>query len=69
MSLFSEKCKSMLNDLSSHKRDKEYLMLEYINLRLDKSFTNYFKDLSSSLEYLERKNSINVMKKMNRLYK
>lgn len=57
----------MIEDLNTHKRDREYLMLEYINKRLDKSFTSYTSDLCSSLDYLERRNSLNVVKKLNRM--
>lgn len=65
----SRNCISMLNDLQAHKRDRESMMLEAINLRLETSYKTYCKELNTSLEYLERRNTLNVMKKINKAYK
>ena len=59
----------MINDLQSYKRNKEDLLLHYVNERLDTSLTNYYKDLDNSLEYLSRRNELKLLKKLNRLGK
>lgn len=62
------KCLSMLSDLQQYKNhSKDELFLKYINERLDKSFKTYEKELQDGLEYLERRNELNVAKKINRL--
>lgn len=61
-------CNRMLNDLSKHKNtDKEDLLLQYVNERLNKSFDTYQKELDQGLEYLKRRNELNVVRKLNRL--
>lgn len=69
MSFNSKRISHMINDLQSYKRNKEDLLLHYVNERLDTSLTNYYKDLDNSLEYLSRRNELKLLKKLNRLGK
>ena len=57
---------NILNDLSKHKRNKDELLILYINERLDKSLHTYYSSLISSVNYLKYRNCKNVMDKMNR---
>ena len=66
--MISRFCKHALTELSKHKNyDKEDLLLQHINERLTKSFDTYQKELDTSIDYLQRRNELNVMKKMNKL--
>ena len=67
--LSTKLCLSMIEDLSGHKRDRETVLLEAINARLSASYRSYCEELSSSLQYLKRRDTANVMKKINRIYK
>ena len=69
MSFNSKRISHMINDLQPYKRNKEDLLLHYVNERLDTSLTNYYKDLDNSLEYLSRRNELKLLKKLNRLGK
>ena len=66
--MISKFCKQALKELSNYKNpDKEDLLLQHINERLTKSFDTYQEELDSSIEYLQRRDELNVVKKMNRL--
>ncbi len=66
--MISNFCRMALNELSNYKHsDKEDLLLQHINSRLVKSFNTYEEELDSSIDYLRRRNELNVMKKMNRI--
>lgn len=67
MDIITLRCKNMLNDLQGYKRNKDDLLLHYINERLDTSLVNYYKDLDNSLNYLSRRNELRLLKKLNRL--
>ena len=55
------------DDLNAHKgRAKQELMKEYITDRLNKSLKQYYRDLSSSITYLENKDSKNLLRKLNK---
>lgn len=61
-------CEQMLKSLATHKnKDKEDLFLQYVNERLNKSFTSYQEELNQGLEYLKRRNELNVIRKLNRM--
>lgn len=61
-------CERALADLAKHKNnDKEDLMLQFINERLDKSFNSYQEELQQGLDYLKRRNELNVLRRMNKL--
>ena len=66
--MISNFCRTALNELSQHKNtDREDLLLQHINARLTKSFDTYQKEIDTSIEYLERRNELSVVRKMNRL--
>lgn len=55
----------MLNEINKYKNtDKEDILLEAINTRLDKSFQSYQSELAQGIEYLARRNELNVIRKM-----
>lgn len=61
-------CEQALEDLSKHKNtNKEDLFLQYVNERLNKSFESYQEELQQSIEYLQRRNELNVIRKLNRM--
>ena len=62
-------CIETLTELQQHKRNKEDLILLYVNNRLETSLVNYYSDLQDSINYLERRRELNLMKKMNRTFK
>ena len=57
----------MLNDISKYKRNKDDLLEMYIKERLNKSLETYYNQLSSSLEYLISKDSVRVLKNLNKI--
>lgn len=66
--MISRFCKMALIELALHKNtDREDLLLQHINARLTKSFDTYQEELDTSIEYLKRRNELNVVRKMNRL--
>ena len=66
--MISDFCRMALKELSQHKNnDREEILLQHINSRLTKSFDTYQKEIDTSIEYLKRKNELNVIRKMNRL--
>lgn len=66
--MISSFCKIALKELDKHKNsDKEELFLQHINARLTKSFDTYQEELDRSIEYLKRRNELNVLRKLNRL--
>lgn len=54
----------MLKDLGLYHRNKNDLKILYINERLNKSLETYYKELSSSLDYLSNRNQENLAKKV-----
>lgn len=66
--MISRFCKTALKELDKHKNsNKEHLLLQHIDERLTKSFNTYQEELDSSVDYLQRRNELNVVKKLNRL--
>lgn len=57
---------NILADLSNHKRNKDDLLIFYINKRLDKSLYTYYDSLVSSVNYLKYRNCKKIMDKINR---
>lgn len=55
---------SIKEDLSTRHRDKKYLSRFYINMRLNESLNNYYKQLESSVNYLENRKPENVIKEL-----
>lgn len=61
-------CMDTLSQLSEMKNiKKEEFMLQCIHERLDISTTTYEKELDTGLQYLKRRNELNVIRKLNRL--
>ena len=54
----------VLTDLSKYKRDKKQLLPFYIQSRLNKSLITYYKQLSNSIRYYDRKDELRILKKL-----
>lgn len=57
----------IIKELDNYKRNKEQLMYKYINDRLTKSLNSYYKELSDSVNFLNSKEELNIIKKINNL--
>lgn len=60
---------NMLSTLQHYKHDKTWLMQKYVQERLDQNLIQYYKKLQQSVDFLERKDSKKVIKKLNRVDK
>lgn len=56
---------NIIDDLNRYKRDKSKLLTFYVNERLNKSLETYYKELSSSFDYLNHRDGVKVMKDIN----
>ena len=56
----------ILEELSHYHNEREKLLSEYINARLNKSLETYYAELTKSFNYLKTKNELNMAKKINR---
>lgn len=66
--MFDKLCKHMINELQQYKnKDKNELFFNSVSTRLNKSFMTYEEELTLSEEYLERRQELRVMKRMNKL--
>ena len=54
----------MLNTLQEYRRDKDTLMQQYVTERLDRSFSQYDKELQQSIQFLTRKHEKSLLKRM-----
>ena len=54
----------MLKDLKDHHRSKNQLLTLYVEKRLERSLTNYYKELTSSVTSLSGYNEQNVLQKL-----
>ena len=63
---FKDTLENMLNDMKNYHRDKNSLLIYYINKRLNESLNIYYKELENSITYLSSKNDMKVLKKMNK---
>lgn len=57
----------MLNVLQQHKYNKEELIMQFVNERLDKSFNQYNKELQQSIEFLTKKHEKSLVKRIKNL--
>ena len=57
---------NMLSDIRKHKRNKSDLLAYYIQKRLNLSLNNYYSDLNSNYNMLTRKDSLKVLKEINK---
>ena len=62
--MFEKNLLTIKNSLKYHKRDRAYLMKYFITKRLNVSFTDYFKNLESSVYALTVADPENVIKEM-----
>ena len=61
-------CRRMLMDLSTRNQlSKDDLFLKYVHQRLDKSFTTYQQEMDRVYNYLQYRNELNLLKKMNKI--
>ena len=51
-------------DLYEHKRDPKSLTYYYINKRLNASLSSYYKQLTTSVSYLDNRKPENVIKEL-----
>lgn len=63
---FIEKLITIRDDLSNYHRDRDDLLFQHINDRLNKSLSVYYQELISTSEYLSRKDSLKMMKRINK---
>lgn len=54
----------VLKDLQNYKRSRDTLLPMYIQLRLDKSLVTYYKQLSSSIKYYDKKDELRILKNL-----
>lgn len=66
MKISIELLENMLDEMSKFHRSKDELMSLYVSKRLEKSLQTYYEDLSESVSYLDAKNSMKVLKGLNR---
>lgn len=64
-----EMIRDMINCLQNYKHDKTQLMQKYIQNRLDQNLIQYYRKLQQSVDFLSRKDSKKVIKKLNRVDK
>ncbi len=55
---------NVLDELQKYKRDKKTLLSVYIQDRLNKSLLTYYKQLTSSIRYYDRKDELRILKKL-----
>ena len=53
------------NELKNYHRDREQLSYKYVQDRLSESIRNYYKEIKHSYVYLEQRNEVKVIKKLN----
>lgn len=66
LKILKSKLYNILNDLEAHKSNANELIQLSISERLKTSQDNYYKSISDSYNYLSARNSLRVMKKLNR---
>ena len=54
-----------LDDMKVHHRNKNVLLYNYINDRLNKSLKTYYEELTDSVSYLNNKDELKIMKRLN----
>ena len=62
------KLNNILKDLESHKGNSNVdVLYDAVQKRLEKSLQTYYKELLDSFQLLEKKNSIRMLKKINKI--
>lgn len=64
--IFKDNLKIILNDMSKYHRDKDTLNQLYIEDRLQKSLESYYHELNKSIDYLNTKDQLKLLKKINK---
>lgn len=63
-----ESYKKMLSNIQKYKgHTREDLYFEYVKQRLEKSYKSYSEEIEQGIKYLERRDELNVLKRLNRL--
>ena len=62
--MFSDMIFRLKRDMSKHHRSKEELTNYYVQTRLTKSLTAYYKEVSNSVQYLVNRNPETVIRKL-----
>ena len=63
-----ELCEKMLSDIQKYKgHTRADLYFEYVKQRLEKSYNSYSEEIEQGTKYLERRDGLNVLKRLNRL--
>lgn len=63
---FKSKLYNISKDLKSHNRNRNQLFEMSVEERLQQALTAYDKDIADSYNYLQYKDSLRVLKKLNR---
>lgn len=66
---FHNNLNEILDDLSNHHRNKDDLKLSYLNERLNKSLSTYYKEITKTFEYLAYRDDDKLMRKYERIMK
>ncbi len=59
---FKSSLLEVLNELNSYKRDKSYLLMKYVEDRLNSSLLVYYKEILNSFNYLKTKDDMKIAK-------
>lgn len=57
---------SMLGDIKRHKRNKDTLLAHYVQKRLNLSLDSYYSDLINDYDVLTHRDSLKVLREINR---
>lgn len=60
---------ALINNLQNYKHTKSDLMQFYIQKRLDQNLMSYYKKLQQSVDFLARKDTRKILKKLNQVDK
>lgn len=63
---FKDNLNQIKDELSNHHRSRSLLMEQLITERLNLTFTTYESELQKTLDYLSRREELNLISKINR---
>lgn len=63
---FKEQLFRIRDELSNYHRNKADLLEYYISSRLNQSLSVYYQELAATMRFLEKKDSLRVMRKLNK---
>lgn len=64
--MFNDNLLEIKKELNKHHRDKSKLLAYYIQERLSASLQSYYKELTDSYTYLETKEELKTLRKLNK---